>query len=522
GASSTWTYWSIVLEETSNKIYIVDQRHSAMLTGLTVGIQINNTTAIGVNNGAPSVATIAGADPSQDDNAYYEFIPGNRPQYDLMASAFPIPQYVSLATAPVNITGTITNVGSATVTNYTINYSINGAAPITSNVTSVNVATFGTHTFSHSVPWTPASTGSYIVKIWATNINGNPDMNTANDAITKNVFVATSLAQRKALYEQLTSSTCGPCASSDPALSVFLNDNGTNTPSGKVVAIKYHMNYPSPGTDPAYMQESSDRHSYYGVTGIPRAIIGGTSYNGHPASIVQADIDKEYNKPAIFEIGFTETVYLGKKVTIKGTIKALADVPAGLRLHAVIVENQIDKSATDFIGTTSQNIFKYVMRRMLAGSNGEALGAFTSGQITNFEFTHDFTSSPKIFSSIEDLSVVAFIQDQNTKEAFQAEHANIIDATTNIEMHEMFGNVNIYPNPFRNTTNISFGLKETNDVKVKIYNAMGQIVFAENKGILTEGSHTITLNVNNLSSGIYFVNLTVGEHQIMKKISIVE
>ena len=51
--AGSWTYWSIVLEEGSNKIYIVDQRHSSSAApAITAGIQIDSANAVMVT-GSP-------------------------------------------------------------------------------------------------------------------------------------------------------------------------------------------------------------------------------------------------------------------------------------------------------------------------------------------------------------------------------------------------------------------------------------------------------------------------------------
>ena len=63
---NTWTYWSIVLEETTNKIYIVDQRTSGNVQ-ITAGIQINLSTAFEVS-GSPSLASIASTNADDTDN----------------------------------------------------------------------------------------------------------------------------------------------------------------------------------------------------------------------------------------------------------------------------------------------------------------------------------------------------------------------------------------------------------------------------------------------------------------------
>ena len=66
--STCWTYWAIVLEESTNKIYLVDQRNSCTGATLSLGIQVNSTTAYSVA-GSPSVAIQAGTDATAADKA---------------------------------------------------------------------------------------------------------------------------------------------------------------------------------------------------------------------------------------------------------------------------------------------------------------------------------------------------------------------------------------------------------------------------------------------------------------------
>ena len=69
----SWSYWSIVLEESTDNIYIVDQRHAAAAAPLiTAGIQINSSAALMVT-GSPSLSNLASTDATPADNRYYEF-----------------------------------------------------------------------------------------------------------------------------------------------------------------------------------------------------------------------------------------------------------------------------------------------------------------------------------------------------------------------------------------------------------------------------------------------------------------
>jgi hypothetical protein len=79
-----------------------------------------------------------------------------------------------------------------------------------------------------------------------------------------------------------------------------------------------------------------------------------------------------------------------------------------------------------------------------------------------------------------------------------------------------------YPNPFNPSTTISFSIKETEEVKIEIYNVLGQKIITLQDGILDQGNHLVTWNgeMNNgvkASSGIYFYRMQTSNYQMTKK-----
>ena len=88
-----WTYWSIVLEEGSNRIYIVDQRTNGNIS-VTAGVQINSLTAFPVAT-SPLLSTLSNNSAQQTDNNYYEFIFGSQPDNDAQLTSLNITQYSS-------------------------------------------------------------------------------------------------------------------------------------------------------------------------------------------------------------------------------------------------------------------------------------------------------------------------------------------------------------------------------------------------------------------------------------------
>jgi len=65
-----------------------------------------------------------------------------------------------------------------------------------------------------------------------------------------------------------------------------------------------------------------------------------------------------------------------------------------------------------------------------------------------------------------------------------------------------------YPNPFNETTTISFYLSHAGDVKLKVYNTLGQEVSTLVDGSLLTGEHQVQWAAKQLASGVYFVRLS--------------
>ena len=65
-----------------------------------------------------------------------------------------------------------------------------------------------------------------------------------------------------------------------------------------------------------------------------------------------------------------------------------------------------------------------------------------------------------------------------------------------------------YPNPFNPSTNISFTIPQSGNVKLTLFDAIGNQIENLFEGNLSEGEHQITFNSNaRLSSGIYYYKI---------------
>ncbi len=99
------------------------------------------------------------------------------------------------------------------------------------------------------------------------------------------------------------------------------------------------------------------------------------------------------------------------------------------------------------------------------------------------------------------------------------EYSKIIEINVNVPL-EFELNQN-YPNPFNPSTTIKFSLPVTSNVKLSVFNILGeevQIIVNETK---EAGIYTINFNAAELNSGIYFYKLETRNFLLVKKMSLI-
>jgi hypothetical protein len=74
-----------------------------------------------------------------------------------------------------------------------------------------------------------------------------------------------------------------------------------------------------------------------------------------------------------------------------------------------------------------------------------------------------------------------------------------------------------YPNPFNPSTQIKFALPKPENVKIEIYNTIGQRLETLINQHMPAGYHEIEFNAQNLSSGVYLYRIEAGQFLDVKK-----
>jgi len=80
-----------------------------------------------------------------------------------------------------------------------------------------------------------------------------------------------------------------------------------------------------------------------------------------------------------------------------------------------------------------------------------------------------------------------------------------------------------YPNPFNPTTNIKYSLAKTSNVKLTIFNILGQKMATLIENVKqSAGSHNVKFNAQNFTSGIYFYRLEASDFVDVRKMMLIK
>lgn len=94
-----------------------------------------------------------------------------------------------------------------------------------------------------------------------------------------------------------------------------------------------------------------------------------------------------------------------------------------------------------------------------------------------------------------------------------------VDAGLN-DVSEIINFTELYPNPAKNNCELKFNTKTTRSLFVNIYSLLGQKVLTTPQNIYNEGEHTITINTETLTNGLYILQLTDGVTAVKKQLLI--
>ena len=93
-----------------------------------------------------------------------------------------------------DVSGSISNLGTTTITSLDINYKVDNNTTITMPLNGLNIVNAQTTNFTHPTQWN-APLGQHTIKVWISDINrGNEDANGANDTLSTLINVVPAVS----------------------------------------------------------------------------------------------------------------------------------------------------------------------------------------------------------------------------------------------------------------------------------------------------------------------------------------
>jgi hypothetical protein len=277
-----------------------------------------------------------------------------------------------------------------------------------------------------------------------------------------------------------------------------------------IIDIQYHA--AGSTADKMYIDNpipANNRGTVYGVTGPPMAVLDGGLFEeglGYPLTY-----DFNLRPPSAEDIKLRSLVASDFKLTIEinytpyleisADIEALKDLAQAERiLYVLVLEKRI--MDPDYMGTNGTTNFYNVAREMIPDAAGTLFSQYwTKGQIESIHLTWEETYFPLIEDS---LTVVVYLQDENTREVLQAATMPEYTSVSTFDQLEPRSQLLLYPNPAGELVNIYFEDVPGEVMQLTLYDLSGKIAISD---IIEPWQQHYTRSLGELERGLYIVEI---------------
>ena len=205
------------------------------------------------------------------------------------------------------------------------------------------------------------------------------------------------------------------------------------------------------------------------------------------------------------------------------------DLTGDYYINYVLTESNLIYSQTGNSSCTGSPTYEHdhVVKSMMNGDIGELVnsGSWTTGTEVIRNINYVVPVSPQV-DVPENCDINIFVYKSgasisSTNHVQQALRTSLTGTTgitnNNSATPKNYTLTQNYPNPFNPTTNFSFSIPNNENVSLKIYDILGNVVDTYVDGYLNAGTYSVVFDGNNLSSGIYFYTLNTGSFSETKR-----
>ncbi len=417
-----------------------------------------------------------------------------------------------------NIGGSFLNIGREKITNFKVQYIVNGDSSIIETLNNQNIESGDTFYFAHSVPYNFDKVGKYSISIKIFDFNGTftPQLNTLNQYHYTLSFKPTT----RVLGEEATGTWCGWCVrghvfmeymdehyadswvgvavhNGDPMV-VSTYDTGIGNfiggyPSGLINRYEFVSGF---DIDPSDFEVA---HKVFKEQVVPANMkITSATYNATSRKLqytvemnFAGAIDKDFNVLGII----TENDVKGTDAGYNQT-NYYADNANGVMGGYEILPNPVP---------AAQMVYQNVARALIGGWNGTA-SVIPNPTVDNGKYTYSFSYTHPQTEKVQNMNLIAVILDKKTGEVVNVVKRSYSNTVGFENVLPELVDYKIYPNPASDIINIDFNLPQKELISIFVTDITGRRIMniMENEEIQ---NFSKSININPLNKGIYLVNV---------------
>ena len=311
-----------------------------------------------------------------------------------------------------------------------------------------------------------------------------------------NIFIGQR--NRRSVLEHFTNSASVEAAEADQVVRAFSEEH-----SAIVYDLHYHMDYP--GADQMNFNNPNppSNRAFGRIPGVPYAILNGGIGDDHRYDFTNSS--EEPNAEALIEASL-ETPFFQVNTTVnyledslKGNVVVTCATDTftnNLQLYIVVIEREV----TAYTGVNGVTSYRNVVLDMLPLPTGKLLGnAWGRGSADTLEFQWEY---PAYVEDVEDLSVVAFVQDRDNGHILQADAKPHTPGVGISENHSQENRMALYPNPAREYLYINYGEQIEKKGVLKVLDLSGKLML---RSPVQPGYLIQQLDVSQLPVGMYMI-----------------
>ncbi|MFZ2899114.1 MAG: Omp28-related outer membrane protein [Saprospiraceae bacterium] len=448
------------------------------------------------------------------------------PALDVKLSSLNI-RNAALTGMTATVAGTIKNNGTTPISSVKISWS-DGTNEYEDVLNGLNIPTLGTYDFVHSSQATTAQ-GDNVITVTLSEPNAGADENPDDNSLEHTLVGYTPAPGKKVVVEEGTGTWCGWC----PRGTIFM-DYMADEYEGFFIPIAVHNG--DPMTNATY-------DDLLGISAFPNMVIMREETFGF--GTVQDIEDRFFPRIAEAPAALVQSAGTFDPVTRDLSITAEAhfqtSVSGDYRLAVVLVEDGVTGTGSGYNQVNyysggangpmggyenlpdpvpaSQMVYDHVGRTLVGGFYGAAGSVPASVSADEFvAFSFDAVNIPAAYN-IENLIAVTMLlgPDDEIVNANSQSWEELLNAVLDAEEVISQQSVDIFPNPVSDFASVKINLEAASQVTVRVINMAGAEVAFRDYGVQS-GELVFPIDVRNLPSGLYQVQLTMNDGQITKKV----